>query len=77
MKSNSVGYFKSLPAFDTGKAVKQGQVIATISALGLSYDVESPATGTLVSVLASESQPVQYGQVLAYIENSTEDSEEI
>lgn len=66
IKSPLVGYFRfgSSP-LEPGKVVNRGDVVATISALGLTNDVESAHSGEISEVLVTEGQPVEYGQVLA------------
>jgi acetyl-CoA carboxylase biotin carboxyl carrier protein len=66
IRSPIVGYFRlgSSP-LEPGKIVNKGDVVATISALGLTNDVESAHTGEIAEVLVTEGQPVEFGQVLA------------
>ena len=64
-----VGYYVPVAdALAVGKKVSKGDIIATISALGISNDVESKVEGEVVEVLVEAEQPVEYGQPLAYLE---------
>lgn len=64
-----VGYYREGPEpLRVGRKVSSGEALASIVALGLANDVESPSDGTIVEVLVSADQPVEYGQVLARIE---------
>lgn len=66
IKAPLVGYYsQAKPALASGINVSKGDVIASISALGLSNDVESPQEGEIVEVLVADGDPVQYGQVIA------------
>lgn len=72
IKSTSVGYFRNAKKpVVVGDAVSEGQVIATISALGLSYDIEATSAGWIAEIKISDGDPVEYGQVLATL-SSTE-----
>jgi len=53
-----------------GDHVKVGQLVATIESLNVLNDVESPAAGHVIEILAQEGQPVEYGQVLMTIDTS-------
>lgn len=60
-----VGYFRPPDEqVAVGSSVELGQIVATITALGLDNDVESSVCGEVVEVLAREDQPVQYGEPL-------------
>jgi acetyl-CoA carboxylase biotin carboxyl carrier protein len=68
IKAPLVGYYKQAkPALAAGINVSKGEVIASISALGLANDVESPQGGEVVEVLVADGDPVQYGQVIARV----------
>lgn len=67
----SVGYFKAGPtALSAGRVVQKGDLLGSISALGISNDLESPVGGEIVEAPVSDGQPVQFGQVLARIKVS-------
>jgi len=71
VKSPCVGYFRSdRRPLTLGDTIEAGDIIATVAALGLANDVESPASGTLVELLVEPEQAVEFGQVLARIRPS-------
>jgi acetyl-CoA carboxylase biotin carboxyl carrier protein len=66
IKAPLVGYYsQAMPGLASGITVSKGDVIASISALGLANDVESPQEGEIVEVLVADGDPVMYGQVIA------------
>jgi acetyl-CoA carboxylase biotin carboxyl carrier protein len=71
LKSTLVGYYKeSNTPLVAGAKVEVGEVVANITALGISNDVESKVSGTVSEVLVTPGQPVEYGQVLAWVEQA-------
>jgi acetyl-CoA carboxylase biotin carboxyl carrier protein len=56
------------PLVTEGDVVRQGQAVGTIETLNLFNEVEVGEAGRVVEVVASEGQPVEYGQVLVKIE---------
>lgn len=63
-----VGYFReSSEPLSVGRVIERGEVIASISALGLANDVESAVSGEILEVLVEPGQAVEYGQVLAKV----------
>lgn len=66
--SPCVGFYKPVDSvFVAGKPVEKGQVVATIHALGLANDVESPVNGEILEVFVTPDQPVEFGQILATV----------
>lgn len=64
----SVGYFRSAKVpLQIGQEVGAGQVVGEILALGLKNEVASKWSGTVVQVLVTPEQPVEYGQPLAVL----------
>ncbi len=64
--SPCVGYFQeSKQPLLAGMRVEIGDVVASITALGLANDVECQQAGEIVDVLVRNGDPVEYGQVLA------------
>ncbi|MBW4023956.1 MAG: biotin-binding protein [Proteobacteria bacterium] len=55
-----------------GDAVIEGEVIAIISTPKLDMDLESPATGTLKTILIDEDEAAAVGATLAIIETEEE-----
>jgi acetyl-CoA carboxylase biotin carboxyl carrier protein len=70
VKSPIVGTFYESPApgappfVKPGDQVAAGQVLCIIEAMKLMNEIESDASGEIVKVLASNGQPVEYGQPL-------------
>jgi pyruvate/2-oxoglutarate dehydrogenase complex dihydrolipoamide acyltransferase (E2) component len=57
-----------------GDAVLEGEVIAVISTPKLDMDLESPATGTLKTIVVDEDEIAAVGAVLAIIEAEDDDA---
>ena len=74
VESPMVGTFYSAPKPGTpafvkvGDVVSVGQVLCIVEAMKLMNEIESEVAGTVVEVLASNADPVQFGQVLFRIE---------
>jgi biotin carboxyl carrier protein len=69
IKSNYVGYFRPASSpLEVGQTVTAGQIIGHIAVLGLANDVESTVAGTVLEVLAEADVPVQFGQIIAWVE---------
>ncbi len=70
VKSPMVGTFYSSPEpgakpyVTVGSTVKKGQVLCIIEAMKIMNEIESEVAGKVVEILASDAQPVEYGQVL-------------
>lgn len=73
VKAHMVGVFHRAREQDgtvlatEGGQVRQGQPLGIIETLGIPSEVEAPAAGRLVSVIAEDGQPVEYAQVIAVI----------
>jgi acetyl-CoA carboxylase biotin carboxyl carrier protein len=73
VKSPIVGTFYessapgSAPFVAVGDSVKPGQVLCIIESMKLMNEIECEHAGTIVSVFASNSQPVEYGEPLMSI----------
>ena len=69
-----VGTFYRAPAPDAkpyikeGDKITRGQTICIIEAMKIMNEIESEYDGILVEVLVQDAQPVQFGQILFYIE---------
>ena len=74
IKSPMVGTFykaasPDAPAFvEVGSLVAQGEVVCIIEAMKLMNEIESDFSGKVVEICVDDGQPVEYGQVLMYIE---------
>jgi biotin carboxyl carrier protein len=65
-----VGYFHPLADWHEGASVTGGKVVGEIQALGLANDVTSPLTGTLSALAVQDGDPVEFGQILGWVEES-------
>ncbi|MGZ3694103.1 MAG: acetyl-CoA carboxylase biotin carboxyl carrier protein [Bdellovibrionota bacterium] len=69
-----VGTFYASPAptspkyVEVGARVKKGDVLCIIEAMKIMNEIEAEFPGKVVSMLAKDGQPVQYGQPLFQIE---------
>jgi acetyl-CoA carboxylase biotin carboxyl carrier protein len=69
-----VGTFYASPSPDAGPYVKVGDrvqpgtILCIIEAMKLMNEIESEVAGTIVEVLVSNEEPVEYGQVLFRID---------
>jgi acetyl-CoA carboxylase biotin carboxyl carrier protein len=61
-------YCRPNPDADTyvtvGARVEKGQVLCIIEAMKLMNEIEADVSGTVVAILAADSEPVEYGQPL-------------
>ncbi|MBX3132762.1 MAG: acetyl-CoA carboxylase biotin carboxyl carrier protein [Gemmatimonadaceae bacterium] len=70
VKSPMVGTFYGSPEpgakayVSVGQTVKKGQVLCIIEAMKIMNEIESEVAGKVIEILASDAQPVEYGQVL-------------
>lgn len=74
VKSPIVGTFyrssspDSSPFVNVGDRVKKGQVLCVIEAMKLMNEIESETDGKVHSILVENSNAVEYGEILFYIE---------
>jgi acetyl-CoA carboxylase biotin carboxyl carrier protein len=74
VKSPMVGTFYgapepgSKPYVSVGSRVATGQILCIIEAMKIMNEIESEVTGVVTEVLASDAQPVEYGQALFRID---------
>lgn len=74
VKSPMVGTFYLAPApeappyVEIGSAVKKGQTLCILEAMKLMNELEAEVDGVVREILADNSDPVEYGQVLFRIE---------
>ncbi len=52
------------PYVTVGQQIKKGQVLCIIEAMKIMNEIESEVAGTVVEMNATDSHPVEYGQVL-------------
>lgn len=53
---------------NVGDTVKKGQILCIVEAMKLMNEIESEVDGKIVEILAEDSQPVEYGEVLFKVE---------
>lgn len=72
--SPMVGTFYSSPSPDAkafvevGQSVKKGDVVCIVEAMKLMNEIETEFSGKILEVCIQDGQPVEFGQVLMYIE---------
>lgn len=72
--SPMVGTFYSAPSPDAkpfvevGASVKKGDKLCIIEAMKLMNEIEAEVSGKVLEVCVKDGQPVEFGQVLMYIE---------
>lgn len=74
LTSPMVGTFYSAPAPDAkpfvevGQTIAQGDVVCIVEAMKLMNEIESEVSGKVVEICVKDGQPVEFGQILMYIE---------
>ncbi|MBF0252278.1 MAG: acetyl-CoA carboxylase biotin carboxyl carrier protein [Candidatus Omnitrophica bacterium] len=74
IKSPMVGTFYSAPSPDSepyvkvGDTVKKGDVLCIVEAMKLMNEVKSEFSGKIVSILAENAEPIEFGQTLFIIQ---------
>ena len=58
----------SAPFVTVGGSVKQGDVVCIIEAMKMMNEIKAEVTGKVVEICVEDGQPVEYGQVLMYVE---------
>lgn len=58
----------SKPFAELGASVKKGDVVCIVEAMKLMNEIESEFSGKIVELCVQDGQPVEFGQVLMYIE---------
>lgn len=72
--SPMVGTFYKSPSPDAeefvaiGSAVKQGDVVCIVEAMKMMNEIKSEISGKVVEICVEDGQPVEFGQVLMYVE---------
>ncbi len=72
--SPMVGTFYSAPSPDAaafvtvGKSINKGDKVCIIEAMKLMNEIESEVSGKVVEICVQDGQPVEFGQVLMYVE---------
>ena len=74
IESPMVGTFYRSPSPDAamfveeGTSVRKGQPLCIIEAMKMMNEIEAPAAGRIVRIIAENAQPVEYGQPLMILE---------
>ena len=72
--SPMVGTFYKSPSpeaeafVEVGKTVSKGDVVCIVEAMKLMNEIESEFSGKIVEICVEDGQPVEFGQVLMYVE---------
>lgn len=72
--SPMVGTFYKSPSPDSdpfvsvGASVKPGDVVCIVEAMKMMNEIESEISGKIVEICVEDGQPVEFGQVLMYVE---------
>lgn len=72
--SPMVGTFYKAPSPDSapfvkvGDTVAPGKVVCIVEAMKLMNEIESEISGKITQILVNDGEPVEYGQVLMYVE---------
>lgn len=56
------------PFVEVGETVATGQVVCIIEAMKLMNEIESEVSGKIVEICVEDGQPVEFGQILMYLE---------
>ncbi|MDR1326804.1 MAG: acetyl-CoA carboxylase biotin carboxyl carrier protein [Heliobacteriaceae bacterium] len=56
------------PFVEVGRDIQQGDVVCIIEAMKLMNEIESEFAGKVVEICVENGQPVEFGQVLMYVE---------
>lgn len=72
--SPMVGTFYKSPSPDSdpfvtvGSSVKSGDVVCIVEAMKMMNEIEAEVAGKIVEICVEDGQPVEFGQVLMYVE---------
>lgn len=72
--SPMVGTFYKSPSPDAepfvsvGSTIKQGDVVCIVEAMKMMNEIEAEISGTVTEICVEDGQPVEFGQVLLYVE---------
>ena len=74
LTSPMVGTFYKAPSPDAkpfvevGQTIKEGDVVCIVEAMKLMNQIEAEVSGKIVEICVQDGQPVEFGQVLMYVE---------
>ena len=72
--SPMVGTFYTSPSPDAepfvkiGQTIKEGDIVCIVEAMKLMNEIESDVSGKIIEICVKDGQPVEFGQVLMYVE---------
>lgn len=72
--SPMVGTFYKAPSpeakafVEVGQTIKEGDVVCIVEAMKLMNEIEAEVSGKVVEICVTDGQPVEFGQVLMYVE---------
>ena len=56
------------PFVKVGQSISKGQVVCIVEAMKLMNEIEAEFSGTITEICVENAQPVEFGQVLMYVE---------
>lgn len=56
------------PFVEVGQTIAEGDVVCIVEAMKLMNEIESEFSGKVVEICVEDGQPVEFGQVLMYVE---------
>ena len=56
------------PFVEVGQTISKGDVVCIVEAMKLMNEIESEFSGKIVEICVEDGQPVEFGQVLMYVE---------
>ena len=56
------------PFVEVGQTIKEGDVVCIVEAMKLMNEIESEFSGKVIEICVQDGQPVEFGQVLMYVE---------
>lgn len=59
---------KDKPYISEGQHIEKGQIVGLIEAMKMMNEIDADVSGTVIKIVAANSQPVEYGQPLVLIE---------
>ena len=56
------------PFVEVGSSIEEGDVVCVIEAMKLMNEIKSEYTGKITQICVQNGDPIEYGQVLMYVE---------
>lgn len=56
------------PFVEVGQTISKGDVVCIVEAMKLMNEIESEVSGKITEICVADGQPVEFGQVLMYVE---------